>query len=269
MNVELRKVKLSEIDRDPKWNYSRQGQVIDGKDMAVAIKASQGRIENEPIVWEKKHGVFLYRMVSGFNRSAGWEVIHGKDAEITVKVRPFVDEDEARIFNTAENVARNEVLKYDLCANCHYLTEKGMTLEAIGKPLKLNKGYISKLVAVWAGLCPDVKKWWRGIARIEDEVPFTMLQMWARKEEPEQKARLESYLKGTEYEDTDDGSEGGDPDGGGEDDKPEQKKRTVKEIQDAIDRLMGKKEDPEYKDEPNLLGRIAALKWVLGYNKKV
>lgn len=259
-------VKLSAINRDPKNNYSRS-RPADVKGMAESIKA-RGRIDNPPIVRENKSGKFTHELISGFTRCGGWEELHGPDADIVVQVVTVADENEQRLINLTENVARSDISRYDLARNVFDLEKRGYKQTKIAAALDLYQSYVSTYLTIWTGLCPTVKDWWKGIDKPENEPPTTTLKKWASVPEAEQKARLQAFLDGTDYdaEHPDESSEG---EGDGEGSEASAKMRGKKEIKEQLAKLTEKKEDPQFKDDEKLLGRIAALKWVLGVNKTI
>lgn len=251
-------VKLSEIDRNEKFNC--RTKIGDVADLAKSI--GQIGLSEPPIVRAKKGGG--YSLVAGFRRCAALESLHGNQVLIPVQVREFESEELAELFNLSENTARDDLRKVDLVKHVHKLFKvRGLQQKKIAETLKLSQSAVSKFSNLWDALSNPIKEWWGGIERPEDEPTITDLEKCAALGTPaKQKAWLDARLAGVDMPDDDsEDSEGGD---GEESAKP--KKRGVREIKAAIEKL-SEKNDGNPDDSQK--AQIKALRWVMGEIQKL
>lgn len=261
---------VSEIDFksikvDSKFNAR---QVIDPSEIEALGKSIHSKGLLEPLV-VKQNG-------SGFNLLAGFkrhmaisELIRdgkwkGDKVPCSIVESESVQDD--KLTNLAENMARSDLSKKDLCRVLDELEgEKGYKPAHIVKTTGIPQPVLSSCLSVWRKLEPSIKKEW--LDSPEGTFNFSDLVSLSRKEYAKQ---LEAWAEMR-----------GESDDDGEDEEKEKDPKTdvvkrpgVRALKEKLDELMfdtykdGEDEKKEKRDVgPEDGGKIAALKWALGITR--
>lgn len=140
-----------------------------------------------------------YFLLSGFRRRRALLKILERNKEFSPMVRATLVEpktlEEAEDINTAENLDREAVRRYDLCKRFYTQhTRNGTSQREIANNLNISRPTVNSCIKVFAALSPTVKEKWSKCPRPEDEPPFTFLVEISTKSYAEQDADFSMWL---------------------------------------------------------------------------
>jgi ParB/RepB/Spo0J family partition protein len=173
-----------------------------------------------------------YELVAGYRRVAacrklGWVWI---DASITE-----ASEENARLLNLSENLARKDLRLYDTMRTLSYLKEQGVPIRKLQTQTGIGAHRVETMLRVWPRLSPFIKDKWRDIPEPTWEPSLTQLEAWSELSRGEQdRAWKEWCFDDDETLEDDFGGLDFDPKRKG---RPRASRRKVSEIKKAIDTL--------------------------------
>jgi len=260
-NTETTSIKLSDIVRDSKFNSRHI--LGDIESFSKTIKTNN--YLTPPVVREKNGKIHL---VAGFRRCAAWEKLWGPTAIIKVDLKKFETEEDAILFNLAENTGRNDLRKYDICERIYELCDEskaGLKGTKVANIINRTQSYVSQCLNIWKDLSTDTKKWWSKIEDPQNEPTFSQLKELSKGTPAEQKSALEALIAGTDNWSEGLGESESDPNA--EPTEEKSKPKTKKEIKEKYAQFTAAFEDAEGDEADKIKDRIAVLKWVLGLRK--
>lgn len=134
-----------------------------------------------------------YFLLSGFRRRRALLKIIERDANFSPMVRATLVQpktiEEAEDINTAENLDREAIRRYDLCKRFYTQHNRyGTSQNEIAKNLNISRPTVQSCIKVYGALSPNVREKWSKCPRPEDEPPFSFLIEISTKSHIEQEA---------------------------------------------------------------------------------
>jgi ParB-like nuclease domain len=215
-----------------------------------------------------------YNLWAGFRRMRALQLLNKNKPDTLVKVTKKLVEapSEGFLLNLGEN-SREAVHDYDLSKRLHEMEEKfGIKRAHIEKMANMSKTAVGKFITTWQSICAKVRKAWEASAHNElkdtktgklVQIPTVRIYEWSKKEPKVQEKLLEAFLDDDRQDmaPSDDGG-GEESSSEGEGDEPSRTPKK-KEIKEFVEKLVAK-ETKDGKLAAEDVGRLKALRWVLG-----